>query len=324
MAQVAGTTDSYDLIGVAEDIEDAIYNISPEETPFFSMAKRRKATNTFHQWQTDTLATTTANRQIEGDDASFLTAAPTTLLGNYTQISRKTLVVSRTADKVRKYGRAKELARLTTKYGKELKRDMEHALVRNQASSAGGGGTARSSAGLESMIAGNRIIGGGGTGGTTPGFSAGVWAAPTDGTATTTLTEANIIAGIEASWDDGGNPSVFMCNFAQKKKFATFGGATKFAGTYVPNGDKAQGMVVGGVDFYVSDAGSHKVMLNRHMRTSVVFGLDPEYISVAVLDGVQMSDLAKTGDAEKKLLLAEYCLVLENPDAHFKVQDLPV
>ena len=55
------------------------------------------------------------------------------------------------------------------KLGSELKRDMENALVGNQASSVGGSSTARSSAGLETMIAGNRIVAAGNTTGTTGG-----------------------------------------------------------------------------------------------------------------------------------------------------------
>ncbi len=321
MTQVAGTTDTYDLIGIAEDVEDAIFNISPTDTPFMSMAARKKATNTLHQWQTDSLAATAANRQVEGDDATFTTASPTTMLSNYTQISRKTVIVSRTADAVRKYGRAKELARLVTKYGKELKRDMEAALLGNQASSAGGSQTARSSAGLESMIAGNRIIASGNTTGTTPGYAGGVWAAPTDGTATVTVTEALLVSGIQAAWDDGGNPEVILLPYGQKKQIAAFTGATKYAGAYTESG-KAQAALIGAVDVYISDAGSHKLVLSRFMRSRTIFGIDPEYVSVAFLDGIQMENLAKTGDAEKKLLITEFCLVGDNPDAHFKLQDM--
>lgn len=321
MAQVSGTTDSYDLVGVAEDIEDAVFSISPEETPFLTMAKKKTASNTLHQWQTDSLAAVGANRQIEGDDASFTTASPTVMLSNYTQISRKTLIVSRTADKVRKYGRAKELARLTTKYGKELKRDMEYALVTNQASSAGGSATARSSAGFEAMIAGNRILGGGSTG-TVAGYSGGVWAAPVDASTTATITEANLKLGIQAAWTDGGDASVIMSNVGQKAYIAAFAGANKFAGFYNPNQGRSQGAVIGGVDLYVSDVGEHKLMLNRYMRTSVLFGIDPDYVSVAMLDGIKMEDLAKTGDAEKKMLICEYTLVTDNPDAHFQIRDL--
>ena len=321
MAQVSGTTDTYDLVGISEDVEDAIFSISPTETPFLTMAKRKKASNTFHQWQTDSLAAAAANRQVEGDDASFTTATPTTMLGNYTQISRKTLIVSRTADTVKKYGRAKELARLTVKYGKELKRDIENALVGNQASSAGGTATARSSAGLESMIAGNRIVASGNTTGTTPGYSGGVWAAPTDGTATVTVTEATLISGIQAAWDDGGNPSIIMLPYGQKKQIASFSGATKYAGTYIQGG-RAQAALIGSVDVYISDAGEHKLMLNRYVRSRTIFGIDPEYVSVAFLDGIMMEDLAKTGDADKKMLITEFCLVADNPDAHFKLQDM--
>jgi hypothetical protein len=321
MAQVSGTTDTLDIVGIAEDIEDAIFSISPEETPLLTMAKRKTASNTLHQWQTDALAAAAANRQVEGDDASFTTATPTTLLSNYSQIARKTLILSGTADSVRLYGRAKEMARLTTKYGKELKRDIEYALVRNQASSAGGNTTARSSAGLESMISGNRILSTSSSTGTTPGYSGGVWAAPTDGTATSTLAETDLFNGLQAAWTDGGDPSVIMTNTTQKRYMAAFGGASKFAGTYVPNAGKTQSMVVGGVDLYISDFGEHKITLNRHMRASTVFCLDPEYVSVAFLRGIQMTDLAKTGDANKKMMLAEFTLVCDNPDAHAKLQD---
>lgn len=320
MPQLAGTTDSYDLVGIAEDIEDVIRDISPTETPFFSMAKRQKATSTNHQWQTDALAAAGTNRQIEGDDATYATATPTVMLSNRTQISRKTVMVSRTADSVRKYGRARELARLTTKYGKELKRDIEFALVQNQASSAGSTSVARSSAGIESMIT-NRIIAAGNTTGTTPGYAGGDWSAPTDGTATVTLTEALLVSALDAAWTDGGNTDLIMVNTGPKADIATFGGASKFSGVQVNGSRTAQAVVIGGVDLYISDFGEHKIKLNRHMRQRTVLCLDTEHIGVAFLDGIQMHNLAKTGDAEKKMMVCEYTLTA-TPDAHSKVQDL--
>ena len=75
MAQATGTTDSYDLVGLAEDVEDVIFNISPTETPFLTRAKRKKATATLHQWQTDSLSAAAANRAIEGDDSTYATAS---------------------------------------------------------------------------------------------------------------------------------------------------------------------------------------------------------------------------------------------------------
>jgi hypothetical protein len=325
MSQVSGTTDSYDLVGIAEDVEDIIFSISPTDTPLLSMAKKKKATNTLHQWQTDSLAAASAtNRQIEGDDASFTTATPTTMLSNYTQISRKTLVTSRTADRVKKYGRAEEFARLIAKYGKEIKRDKEANLTQNGASSAGGSATARASAGVESMIV-NRVLPTTSGTGTTPGYGSGVWAAPTDGTATgagSTLTEAYLRSALELAWEDGGDPSVILCGSFQKKQIATFAGATAFAGFYNPKAGEAQGAVIGGVDVYVSDFGKHSVKLDRFMRSRTVLAIDPEYVSIAWLDPIRFEELAKTGDAKKGMLVGEYTLVLDNPDAHGKVQDL--
>ena len=321
MAQVSGTTDTYDLVGIAEDIEDMIFMISPTDTPLLTMANRKTAKNTLHQWQTDSLRAGAANRQLEGDEAGFTTAAATVMLTNYTQISRETVLTTRTADRVRKYGRTTEMGRLMAKAGKNLKRDIEFALVQNQASSAGSTTVARSSAGAESMIV-NRVLGGDNATGTTPGYSGGVWAAPTDGTASATFTETNLTDGIKMAWDDGGDPRIIMMPWVQKRYAAAFSGATKFAGAYDPAAGKKEIAVLGAVSVYVSDAGEHRMVLNRHMRTSTVLGIDPDYVSIAWLDPIQIEELAKTGDATKKMMICEYCLVMENPDAHFKIQDL--
>lgn len=324
MAQVSGTTDTYDLVGIQEDVEDIIYDLSPTDTPFKSMASRGKADATLHQWQTDALDAAGTNRQIEGDDASYTTAAPTVMLSNYTQIVRKTLIVSRTADRVRKYGRDRETARLIVKRGKEINRDLEYALVRNQASSAGGSGTARSSAGIESMIT-NRVLPATSNLGTTPGYAAGVWAAPTDGTAIgagATLSEDMLKAAMELSWADGGDASMIMTNTFQKKMAATFAGATAFAGNTVNISKNGRGSVIGSVDVYIGDHGEYRWKLNRHMRQSTLLLLDPDHLEVAWLDRIKPVDLAKTGDADKMMLIGEFTLVVGNPDAHAKIQDL--
>jgi len=202
-------TNSYTGKGIAESFEDIIFDISPEDTPLLSMAKRMSAGQTYHQWQTDALAAAATNASVEGDDASFSTLAATTVLGNYTQISRKTVQISNTYDVVRKYGRKSEVAYQLMKAGKEMKRDMEFALVRNQASSAGGPATARTSAGIESWIT-NRVIATGSTAGTTPGFVNGTVAAPTDGTSVTFI-EADLKSALQLAWTDGGEPSTILC-----------------------------------------------------------------------------------------------------------------
>jgi hypothetical protein len=61
---------------------------------------------------------------LEGDDATYATLSPTTVLGNYCQISRKTVQISNTYDVVKKYGRKSEVAYQLMKAGKELKRKL--------------------------------------------------------------------------------------------------------------------------------------------------------------------------------------------------------
>lgn len=321
MAQVSGTLDTYDLVGMAEDVDDIIYNITPKETPFLTMIPRLDTVATNFEWQTDTLAAASSNKAVEGDDASFTTAAPTTMLTNRLQILKKTVLVSGTADAVKKYGRKEESAYQIMKRGQELKRDIEFTLITNQASSVGGSQTARQMAGVESMIAGNRIVASGNTTGTTPGYAAGDWSAPTDGT-TSALDETLMVSGLDAAWQDGGDPSVIMTNSSQKRRIALFGGATKYAGVSVNQGRNAQAVVLGGVDLYISDFGEHKVMLNRYMRTRTLLLLDPGFWATRWLRKIKYEPLAKTGDAIKGQLICELTLQAKNPDASAKIQDL--
>lgn len=310
----ATTTTVSNTSGLAEDFEDIIFDVSPTETPMLTMAKRKKATARYHQWQTDSLAAATSNKAEEGADASYSTAPGTTTLGNYCQISTKTVDISRTLDIVNKYGRKSEVARELMKRGKELKRDMEFTICRNQASAST---TARATAGWETMISANLVRANNAqtTDYSVRGFSAASWTAPEDGSAVTFI-EADLVSALGLAWDDGGDPSVIMMSKKNKNLFNSFSGiATKYnevKGT-------SQAVVSGAADMYVSSYGNHAVKLNRYMRDTAVFCIDPEYISVAYLDGIKKTPMAKTGDSERYLLTVEYCLVADSQDAHATV-----
>lgn len=300
--------------GLAEDFEDIIFDVSPEDTPMLTMAKRKKATAKLHQWQTDSLAAASSNKAEEGADATYATAAGTTTLSNYCQISTKSVDISRTLDIVNKYGRKSEVAFQLMKRGKELKRDMEFTICRNQASAST---TARATAGWECMISGNLVRSNSAQTAdySVRGFSAASWTAPEDGSLTTFI-EADLTSALGLAWDDGGDPSVIMMSKLNKNRFNAFSGvATKYnevKGT-------SQAIISGAADMYVSSYGNHTVKLNRYMRNEAVFCLDPEYISVAYLDGIKKEKMAKTGDSERWLLTVEYALVADNQDAHATV-----
>lgn len=320
MAAPAGTFQTFQAIGLREDLSDLINDISPTETPFYTKAKKGKANATYHEWQTDSLDAAATNAAIQGGDAAINTAVPTVRLRNYTQILTKAVSVAGTLEAVDKAGRASELAKQKAKRSKELKRDVEYALVRNQASTSGAAASGATLAGVEGWLATNKTSVGTGTAQTTPGYVSGTVAAPTDSTVAGTLTEAALKAVIQACWTQGGDPSVLMVGPSTKSKISgAFSGiATRYRD--VPSGKQAQ--VIAGVDLYVSDFGEHQLVPNRFVRDQNVLVLDFDYWTVATLRDFQSFPLAKTGDSEKHQILVELTLVANNEAASGKVTDI--
>lgn len=318
MALPTNTWTSFSAVGNREDLADIIYDISPMETPFTSQVTKDGATGVFHEWQTDSLRAAAANRSLEGDDAAGATLTPTTRIGNYCQISDETVVVSGTQRAVDSAGRRDEYSYQTLKSSKQLKRDMEFALTRNQASSAGGAGTARSLASLESWLATNKTSVGTGTAQTTAGYASGVVAAPVDSTVLGTLTKAALDAVIQATWTQGGDPNTIMCGPHNRTVISGFSGISTLQTDASATADVT---LVGAIDFYKSNFGILKVVPNRFQRDETVFTLDFEYLGISNLREMKVTPLAKTGDNDKGQLLHEFTLKVKNEAASGKVTD---
>ena len=315
MAQVTGTYSVYDAAGLREDLSDIIYSISPTETPFMSGIGKEKATAVLHEWQTDSLASAVAtNAQIEGDEIGFSAPSATTRVNNRTQISRKSVIVSGTLDSVSKAGRNNELAYQISKASKELKRDMESSLCANNSPVVGDDSTARELAGLAGWIQQNNDAGAGGANGQVSNVDV-PGTARTDGTQRA-FTESQLKSVIKKCWDEGGDPSMVMLGSFNKQVLSGFtGGSTRF--------DPAENKrLVAAVDVYESDFGAMTVVPNRFQRARDVFVLQPDMFATAFLRDFQLMDLAKTGDATKQALLAEYTLVSKNEKASGAIFDV--
>ena len=321
MAVPTNTVSTVSAIGNREDLANAIYDISPMDTPFLSSAMKTTASGVYHEWQTDALDAAGANRQIEGDDVTANTFSATTRVGNYCQISRKAISVSGTQRAVNSAGRADEFSYQLAKRGREIKRDMEYALTRNQASSAGGAGTARSLASLESWLATNKTSVGTGTAQTTPGFSSGTVAAPTDSSVAGSFTKASLDDVIQKCWTQGGDPKVIMVGPSQRSDISGFSGISTLQ---TDASARADVTLVGAIDFYKSNFGTLKVVPNRFQRDQTVLVLDMEYLAVSTLRNMQIEQLAKTGDNDKSFIVSEYTLEVRNEKASGKVTDCTV
>jgi hypothetical protein len=323
MAVPAGVFKTYEAIGNREDLTDAIYNISPTDTPFLTRLPRVKAKARSHEWQTDSLASAATNVHLEGDDSSIAngeTSTPTVRLKNHCQIFKKTMQVSGTQETVDKAGRDSEIAYQLMKRGKEIKRDIEWTLTRNEASSLGDAGSVRKLGSLETWLATNFTNKSSGTATyVTAGYSSatGNTVASVQKTHLGSFSENDLKAVISACWTQGGQPDLILVGPNCKKRISTFTGIadiTKEAGTTA----KAT-RIIGGADVYVSDFGEHRVVPSRFSRDSVVLVLDMDYFALAQLRGMTKEKLAKTGDSEKWHLLTELTLESRQEAASGKI-----
>ncbi|MFB6449062.1 DUF5309 domain-containing protein [Bradyrhizobium tunisiense] len=326
MTVVSGTLQTYDRVGNREDLEDVIYNISPKDTPLVSMIGSVPVSATRHDWQTDTLRAPAANAQVEGDDYAFQTKSPTVRVQNFTQIASDTLIVSASQEKADKAGRKSELGYQLAKMGAEIKKDVELSLLSNVSSSAGTSTTGRVSAGFPAWISSATSTNGlRGSGGSSGGFNSGTGlvTAATNGTQRA-FTKAMLDTAISTSYSAGGNPTTVMVSPYNKRVFSTFMSDANVAQQRsAANGKKTA--IVAAADMYVSDFGElavvpNRVMLNASASRNVLV-IDPDFVARGVFRAMHSEKLAKTGDAEKRAVVTEFCLVMKNELASTVIAD---
>jgi len=311
------TYQTYTAIGIREDLSDVIYDISPTDTPFLSSVGKNKATATFHEWQTDSLAAAALGGAVEGADQSSITASPTSRVGNRTQIFTKAIAIAGTLEAVDKAGRKSEKAYQLAKVSAELKRNIELTLLSNQVSATGNSSTARTLGGLQAWLNTNY------DGGTNGVAGSGGSTARTDGT-DRTFTETILKTVIAEVYTAGGSPKVLMVNPAHKQLVSAFAGIA--AQRYMAPSNEPT-TIIGAADVYMSDFGTISIVPNRFMNSTndgdeTAFIVDPDMAAVSYLRPFQTIELAKTGDAEKTQLLAELTLEVKNQAAHGILADL--
>jgi hypothetical protein len=304
-------------VGMREDLENVIYRVAPEETPFTTAIGTVKATNINHEWQTETLAApNAANAKLEGDDVSTLDAANlTTRVGNYCQILEKSGGVSRTQQKVDLAGRADELDRQKILKGKEIKRDFEMRAIGNYASNAESGATTRKLGGALAWLTSNVSRGAGGSSG---GFSAGVVAAATNGTQRTP-TESLVKGALATGFSNGARPTLGFMGGVDKQAFSTF---TGIADIRVDAKAGKQATIIGAADVYTGDFSNITLIPHPYALTRDMLFIDPDFWAVATLDGISTVPLAKTGDSDKFMMTMEKSLVSRNEKGSVVVADL--
>lgn len=317
MAQPSNTFSSYDAKGIREDLSDIIDRTEVEEVPFYSNIGTSKATQRIYEWQTQALASASAdNAVIEGDDATMDAATPTVRVNNRTQISDKTATVTGSVEAFDKAGRASEMDYQVLLKGLELKRDIESRLLADKASVAGNDTAASECAGFIAWIETNTSFGSSGADG---GFksSTSLVAARTNGDLRQ-FQESHINDAMESAFSGGAKPTMMMLPPGLKTRFSQF---TGIADLRREVGTK-QATIIGGADAYISNFGTLTVVANPFHSSRAVSLIDPKKVKRAVARPMKSWELAKTGDTEKRQLLTEYTLEVTNEKAHALIADV--
>lgn len=317
MTQVANTYDSYDIKGIKEDLSDVIYNITPDDTPFYSACKKTKAKNTLVEWQTDTLRSSGANAHVEGDETAFEAATATTRLNNRTQIFKNAVIIADTDEGLSKAGRAKEMAYQTLKIAREQKLDIESALFANNAAAAGSSTVARELAGLGAWVKTN--VNFDATGSTTAGANpTGDGSdARTDNDTERAFSQTLFDDVMQQVWTSGGNPDrVYLSPTNMNIALGFTGGNNSRR-----NIDAARETVYNSVDVYVTPWGTVEFTPSRECRGKDVYILQSDMWEVGVLRGTKNTEMAKTGDATKRQVVTELTLCAKNEAANGLVAD---
>ena len=266
MATITGTSSTYGVGsagGNREELEDMIHDLFPEDTYALTNLDKVKAEATYHEWMADTPAAAASNITIEGDDATFASITSPVRHGNYTQIFNKTFIISGTQEVVNKAGRRSEVKRQALRQLRELKRDVEFALTRNQAGTAGNATTGRSLGSMESWIGATTpsstvatavVLTTAAASGTYTETATGAPSAPTDTAvgSTAAFTEAALKLALEGAWDKGGDTDIIMMTASNKSVLNDF---TGIAQRNVDVGQKQQAVITGAADVYVSSFG---------------------------------------------------------------------
>jgi hypothetical protein len=314
MAQPTNTFDSYDAVGIREDLSDIITNVSPEETPFHTKCRKTTAKNTLVEWQTDALRSSASNAHIEGDETTANAMTATSRLNNRTQIFKNAVTVPDTDEGLDKAGRQREMAYQVLKIAKEQKLDIEKALFDNNAKVAGSASAARELAGAPSWMITNVDFQSGNSGANPTGDGSD---ARTDDGTPTAFSQTKFDTVMQSVWENGGNPdTVYLSAFQMNKALAFTGNNNQRSN--VQGGDER---VIKSLAVYVTPWGTVEFVPSRENRSRDVFIMQDDMWEVAVLRPTKNVELAKTGDSSKRQVVTELTLCAKNEKANGIIAD---
>jgi hypothetical protein len=319
MPIITGAYTTYQAKGNREDLSNSIYNIDPFDTPILSMSRRRNAKNRTFDWQTENLPNVDPNNaQIEGFELARSASTPTVRLTNVAQISKRDATVSGSQEAADAAGKGSEMGHQMAMASKILKSDIETIMSSRQARDDGADpGTPRKTEAICHWLGRAKDRLGAVAGAIAPGtVVTGLPTLATDafaavaGGSQLALTEVMVGDAMQKAYTNGASPDNFIVPPAIKRTVSTFEGRN------ISQVLVGKTEVVATVDVIATDFGRIKVMPSRWMPSDTSLILDADFLATAFYRNFRSYQIAKIGDAETRMILAEWGVEMRNPLAH--------
>lgn len=317
------TLTTNNVVRIAEDVENRIYNFRPTDTPLTSSLARQPVKAKLHEWTADVYrAPNPNNAAVEGADATFPAVSQPGQYNNRTQIIQDSFKISGSTEAVKKYGRSSEVSYQSTKKMVELKKDIEAAAIGNAtAVQDDGTSTAGKMRGLYGWIMTNNSLG---AGGVAPDPQTNT--APTAGTLRD-FTEDMLKAVILSVYQNGGNADVLLVSPSHKQTVSAFTGNVQRTNE-VAEGNPRNVRLQTSFTFYGHDFGVTRVVPNRVMSAAgaglvnTAYVCDYDKMALGQLRPFQRTELARMGDAEGWQILTEVTLIVRQESTLGAIRDL--
>ncbi|MFV0256602.1 DUF5309 domain-containing protein [Candidatus Liberibacter solanacearum] len=324
MTEITNTFISTSSSTNKESLSEVVSRITPEDTPIYSMIKKGSTRSIHPEWVVDDLSSPGPNAQLEGDEYSFESISTPERMGNYTQIMRKSWILSGTQESIDDTGSLLKYKEQKLKKALEIRKDVEFALVSAQESEKK---SPRKLASLSSWIKTNVNRGtGGASGGYDP--TSGMTKKAKDG-AQRPFTKQLLDAVMQEGYQNGANFRHIVVSPYVKSEFVRFMSDSNVASfRYAVSDNSKNNTIVATADIYDGPFGKVMVHPNRVMASNAetarnAFLIDPNMLEFLWLRNIQEDkNIAKTGDANKGVLIGEGTLKVKNEKAIGVISDL--
>ncbi len=220
------------------------------------------------------------NARLEGTDANDSPYTLVTSGTNYSQILQRSVEISRTDGRLKRYGVPDVVNREIDMRMDELSQ-MLNLIAYHGQRAVGSASAPRMAGALNTFITTNVT------------------------TVSGALTQSHLEAAVASCWSAGGKPSLILCNSWAKRKIASF-----YEGSVRTDRSETMGGIT--IERIMTAMGiSVDVAVDRFCQTDSLYILDPRYVGYITIDPFFYEELAKTGDtAANGEVVGEYGFVV--------------